>query len=829
MVLLQKRRKNGRRPCYAICIAFFVMMLYQPISESKRHAVRTAIVGYHRSNWTCGPTLLAHKRGIKFFPIELDPVPESNKFEAQLYALRTLQRSHSLGGESPLHRNSLILAIDLAATDFRIHIDRSVDISADTYNKLMQGKVFTDGLSDSSEFVNFAGLAKYLSSQHDTVLDSEKVFFCNTDELSGCDGSIFYSIRKQALMPNWMKASDEACSKLQSHCKCVSSLLKSCSSVRSSKGPNAHEQRDLAHFWINRIDDDKRRKYIMNETQHAFAVVESTRINAFTAHDMTSEVFAELSDAIPKKNAVWNNKILSELACTMSHLSAIKNAYSSGVSYALITEDDVSFPANFEQALPCLISEAPEGWETLQLLTVNPNVLRTLSSVYVSKYVKWYPSHWSSAAYVITRSGMELLLSILTRDTGLGADEFRLHVPRDNIYRADEVLFKHTQSYTVTDTQLKLSKLAEFSSIQVNGVGLVPSMEQPLTEAIPIFTPRSIMVITTARIRVVRDFRIITRRVVRNFHEVLRVVPYVQLYLYLVCIDDDTAKEVEERLKWKEFNTRGVNYKVSVDPTPFNKFFYIAKNVHQLSKYDKILLFDSDMNLLGFPLPEFFNLVWNYVVGGSVHQNVNEMLEKSDLATYRQWFKVFDGVWWQQNAPDVLRFDSTFVEQSFVLLDAGFAEWFFRRVLSHQHLMYSYRGREYPRESDFGPDLLWCGAAADWLQLRGTWWKKPCAVTTLPVNHEDDRQRGTQSIDQVQYLAQHHLPHRSGSIFSSTWIERRPLDLYKNAFPTWYRYSRYFVKHFGGTTILTRKLRRHFLRDAMTHADVAYLNRGNVD
>ena len=42
------------------------------------------------------------------------------------------------------------------------------------------------------------------------------------------------------------------------------------------------------------------------------------------------------------------------------------------------------------------------------------------------------------------------------------------------------------------------------------------------------------------------------------FQEVLHIVSYVQLDLYLVCIDDDTAKQAEERLKWKEFITQGV-------------------------------------------------------------------------------------------------------------------------------------------------------------------------------------------------------------------------------------------------------------------------------
>ena len=66
------------------------------------------------------------------------------------------------------------------------------------------------------------------------------------------------------------------------------------------------------------------------------------------------------------------------------------------------------------------------------------------------------------------------------------------------------------------------------------------------------------MVTMTAWLIVVRDFSIITRRVVRNFQEVLIVVPHVQLNLYLVCIDDDKAKQAEERLKWREFVTQGV-------------------------------------------------------------------------------------------------------------------------------------------------------------------------------------------------------------------------------------------------------------------------------
>ena len=50
---------------------------------------------------------------------------------------------------------------------------------------------------------------------------------------------------------------------------------------------------------------------------------------------------------------------------------------------------------------------------------------------------------------------------------------------------------------------------------------------------------------------------------------------------------------------------------------------------------DKILLFDSDTNLRGFPVPECFNLAWNYVVAGGVHQSVDGKLQRSDLPLCR--------------------------------------------------------------------------------------------------------------------------------------------------------------------------------------------------
>jgi len=82
---------------------------------------------------------------------------------------------------------------------------------------------------------------------------------------------------------------------------------------------------------------------------------------------------------------------------------------------------------------------------------------------------------------------------------------------------------------------------------------------------------------------------------------------------------------------------------------------------------------------------------------------------------------------------------------------------------------------------------------------------KSCMLSTFPIQHMDTRQIGIQSIDSNDE--------------QRAWIERRPLTLYKAAFPSWFKHSERFVKSIGGRTKLSKKTKRKLLKTATTISD----------
>lgn len=450
-----------------------------------------------------------------------------------------------------------------------------------------------------------------------------------------------------------------------------------------------------------------------------------------------------------------SNKFLHEVGSTVSHLSAIYHAYEHGAEFALITEDDIEFSTNFEQKLHITISSAPRDWEALQLLNGNGNLIRKHSNLYATGFLKWYPSHCSSAAYVISKRGMELVLD-LWKYTELQAAShlfrsFAFEFPADNVYLACESLFYKIRSYTHRKPILHKSPLGKYSSVQnyaQNNV-LRTAVQNP---SLGVFAPSSLLIISSLRVSEISDYHRNVGLLMQNFEEFQKHVERVQMNMNIVCLNSSIAREVNDILARSQERLLGVSTLAVVNPSMFNKFFFVSQALHDFEFFEKVLLLDSDMDLIGFAIPEYFEIVANYVIGGTVHQNVNELLSKNYDKASRQWFKIFNGVWWQNNAPDVLRFETKFVEQAFVLMDARFAQWFYTRILTEKHLFYIDKaGIKRQRESDFGPDLLWCGAAAEWLQTQlAVWWSKPCAVSTFPIHHTDDRQLEMRSIDRCK-------------------------------------------------------------------------------
>ena len=100
----------------------------------------------------------------------------------------------------------------------------------------------------------------------------------------------------------------------------------------------------------------------------------------------------------------------AEIACTLSHLKAIRRAYNDGHEYALILEDDVTFelvPFWQKNALQNIIMKVPSTTGIIQLSWNGGNAQCDYSDELTIQHNPTNKYCYSAAAYIITRKGMK--------------------------------------------------------------------------------------------------------------------------------------------------------------------------------------------------------------------------------------------------------------------------------------------------------------------------------------------------------------------------------------------------------------------------------------
>lgn len=184
---------------------------------------------------------------------------------------------------------------------------------------------------------------------------------------------------------------------------------------------------------------------------------------------------------------LYNHYHMSEVACTLSHLHAIHQAYQDGHDFVLILEDDaVLTPSLVGEYHARLIQAAPPDWHVLQWFTWHPGTVaqsRTMERTTNSDedailYTSWQPFHWSTMAYVIHRRGMEEILAH-TLYTNAAADVV-WHLDAAPLVVADEVIYHYAGStttggaYTLTQPQGMLNSAGFGSVVQRTGADHAP-------------------------------------------------------------------------------------------------------------------------------------------------------------------------------------------------------------------------------------------------------------------------------------------------------------------------------------------------------------------
>jgi GR25 family glycosyltransferase involved in LPS biosynthesis len=159
---------------------------------------------------------------------------------------------------------------------------------------------------------------------------------------------------------------------------------------------------DIPIFWIN-LERALERRNKMNELFLQYDL-QAERIDAIDGNNINLDEY--------KQNYNLNSRMSKyEIACTLSHLKAIKTCYEKNLDYALILEDDITFDYfdYKKDTLKFLLEELGKvNGECIQLCNI---VNKKIFSNYATSEKLLIKSDLDgAAAYLITKNGMKKVL-----------------------------------------------------------------------------------------------------------------------------------------------------------------------------------------------------------------------------------------------------------------------------------------------------------------------------------------------------------------------------------------------------------------------------------
>lgn len=431
-----------------------------------------------------------------------------------------------------------------------------------------------------------------------------------------------------------------------------------------------------------------------------------------------------------------------EVALTLSHIEAVRTAYLRGAHKALVLEDGFTPTEKFLLNWRRLVAVAPPGWQVLQLHCWNPSVIKMSGRVFGDGFTQWMGNHYSTGAYLINRKGMKTLLDVSNAEKG------PITLP-GRVIVSDEFVYFHTTSYTVLDPMISVRHTA-------GEVGLPEShsmYEELLQKRLPmpflnltqpLASARRTLVISVTLIAHLNDTEVAAEKIFLNVAELSRHTKF--RFALLVLIRDEYMRQPVVNAFKPRHHLYGTSFNLAIKVVQerFNKFRFVKKFVPEMENYDYVLLADNDIFFPGYPWEELFRRIREAgsVITGTARETKAESLLQNLGRHIRTPFKIFDGTAWRQQGRDDIDYVYTqFIEQYFTVLDGRFAQWYFAHILIDAAWTTDTGA---PTPSDWGPDVCWCGAAADWLKenVHITPLNEPCAFVTLIIAHADSKQIG---------------------------------------------------------------------------------------
>jgi GR25 family glycosyltransferase involved in LPS biosynthesis len=154
---------------------------------------------------------------------------------------------------------------------------------------------------------------------------------------------------------------------------------------------------EIPIYWIN-LDSCNERRELM-ENQFKKHNLKNIRVSAINGNELKLE------------NYNHNNLRSNELACVLSHIKAIKQAYDDNCKFAVIMEDDANFEylETYNLYIPLNMLVNKYNYNIVQLsLTLTDTEFENIKK---EIYTVSNGNAYSAAAYIINRNGMEQIIN----------------------------------------------------------------------------------------------------------------------------------------------------------------------------------------------------------------------------------------------------------------------------------------------------------------------------------------------------------------------------------------------------------------------------------
>ena len=213
-----------------------------------------------------------------------------------------------------------------------------------------------------------------------------------------------------------------------------------------------------------------------------------------------------------------------------------------------------------------------------------------------------------------------------------------------------------------------------------------------------------------------------------------------------------------------------VQLQVELSNERFNKFTLVREKLHAISKFDYVLLKDNGIRLAGFEWNTFLDANKHSIISGPYRQKVEGTTSRykkyiHDMQTdTTAYVNLQDATLFNTYQDDdfrtVLSKAVMTLEEFMVMMNSSFAAWFFNEILTSEFLS---------QDIDWGPDLMWCGAAYDYQQqINNSKRGYPCSLTSLNINDMDKNQ-----IYKARKTESHHLYVERGNQVVEDFITKK--------------------------------------------------------